>query len=385
MKDLQTLRDEIDAIDKKLVALYEQRMDAVLGVAEYKMKNSISILNSSREAEVIEKNLKLLKNREYENPTKELLNAVMSISRGFQAKKIFSDNKELASKNILKNLNYSIEELSSNCTVGFQGVPGSFSEEALIESFGTFTKAKNYSEFQDVFEALKNDEILYGVLPVENSSTGGISEVYDLLRKYGLYIVGEKCIKVSHNLLGIKGSTLDEIKEVYSHPQAFEQSSTFFKAHMNLKQVPYYNTATSAKLVSDKNEVSIAAVASKKAAKLYNLEILSENINYNSSNYTRFIIIGKKLQITKNSDKISILITVPHKTGSLYNILSSFAENNLNMMKIESRPIEGTPWEYFFYIDFEGNLDDKKIQQALYIIEKNSSYFKLLGNYKQNC
>jgi len=385
MKDLETLRKEIDAIDEKLVALYEQRMDAVLGVAAYKNKNSISILNSSRENEVIKNSLKVLKNKDYEKPTEELLKSIMCISRNFQAKKIFSGNLDVGKVSV-DTLKYIVKEQNSTCnyTVGFQGVPGSFSEEALIEHFGNSVTSKSFNEFEEVFEAIKNEEIDYGVLPVENSSTGGISEVYDLLRNYGLYVVGERCIKVSHNLLGIKGTKLEDIAEVYSHPQAFEQSATFFKNYPQLKLIPYYNTATSAKLVSEKNTNNIAAVASKKAAKLYNLDIIEENINYNTHNYTRFIIVSKNLEISKKSDKISVIITVPHKTGSLYNILSNFAQNNLNMMKIESRPIEGRPFEYFFYIDFEGNLDNKEIKAALDLIEKDSSYFKLLGNYKCN-
>ncbi|SMC27554.1 chorismate mutase [Clostridium acidisoli DSM 12555] len=383
MKDLETLRKEIDTIDAQLIALYEQRMDAVMGVAEFKSKHSIPILNDSREAEVIKKNLKLLQNMEYVKPTEELLKSIMTISRNFQSKKIFS-NTEDDSVTSCDKFQYTTkdDEATGNYTIGFQGVPGSFSEEALISYFGETVQSKNFNEFEDVFEALKNEEIHYGVLPVENSSTGGINEVYDLLRKYGLYIVGETCIKVSHNLLGVSGTKIDDIKEVYSHPQAFEQSSTFFKEHPNLKLIPYYNTAISAKLVSEKNIRTISAVASEKAAKLYNLEIIAKDINYNTHNYTRFIIVSKNLEINKQCDKISVVITVPHKTGSLYNILSNFAENNLNMMKIESRPIEGKPWEYFFYIDFEGNIANTKIQSALSLIDGNSSYFKLLGNYK---
>ncbi len=385
MEDLKALRKKIDDIDKEIVALYEKRMDAVLGVADYKDKNSVPILNTSRENEVIDKNLKLLKNKDYEKPTEELLKTIMSISRKFQAKKIFAlaENED---KDPVDNLKYILkkDDNDKKYSVGYQGVPGSFSEEALMEYFGNDIIPQNFSEFEDVFISIKKGKLDYGVLPVENSSTGGISEVYELLRKYGLHIVGEKCIKICHNLLGIKGSKIEDIREVYSHPQAFEQSNVFFKSHTDLKLVPYYNTATSAELVAKKNNNTIAAVASEKAAELYNLDILKKHINYNTQNFTRFIIINKKLELNEKSDKISVVITVPHKTGSLYNILSNFAHNNLNMMKIESRPIEGKTWEYFFYIDFEGNLINPEIKKAVGLIERSSSYFKLLGNYSRN-
>jgi len=383
MNDLETLRKKIDDIDKEIVALYEKRMNAVLGVADYKDKNSVPILNTSRENDVLDKNLKLLKNKDYKKPTEELLKAIMSISRNFQSSKIFSVAKAKNNSSI-NALSYILKKDDDvkKCSVGFQGVPGSFSEEALIKYFGNNVISQNFEEFEDVFIAIKSGKLDYGVLPVENSSTGGISEVYELLRKYGLYITGEKCIKISHNLLGLKGSKLEDIKEVYSHPQAFEQSNVFFKNHPSLKLIPYYNTATSAEFVSKENDNTIAAVASEKAAELYNLDILKKDINYNTQNFTRFIIIGKNAELDENCGKISVVITVPHKTGSLYNILSNFAHNNLNMMKIESKPIEGTPWEYFFYIDFEGNITNPEIKKAIAVIESSCSYFKLLGNYK---
>ncbi|MFD3157666.1 prephenate dehydratase [Haloimpatiens sp. FM7330] len=266
--------------------------------------------------------------------------------------------------------------------VGFQGVKGSFSEQALIEYFGKDVAAKNVSDFEDVFLALENNEIDYGVLPIENSSTGAITEVYDLLRQYGFYIVGEKCVKVEHNLIGIKGTKLEDITEVYSHSQAFGQSKEFLKTYVDWKLIPYKNTAMSAKLIKDENQKEKAAVASRRAAELYGLEIIASNINFNKKNYTRFIVIGKNLDLNDEVNKISVVVSTPHKAGELYGILRHFAEHDLNMLKIESRPIIDRSWEYFFYIDFEGNLNEKVVEDAIKLIEKNSSFFQLLGNYK---
>ncbi|MDD3225379.1 MAG: chorismate mutase, partial [Clostridium sp.] len=355
MDDLKKLRDEIDTVDTKLTELYEKRLNLVLKVADYKKENNIPVLNSSREDEVIKKNVEHLKNDNFKEPTKDFFKSIMNISKMYEKKRI----------DCLKVPTNKKEPASPSIKVGFQGVPGSFSYEAFIKYFSKNAPFSNYNTFEDVFTAIKACEINYGVLPIENSSTGGISEVYDLLKRNSLYITGEKCIKVSHNLLAKKGTTLTDITEVYSHTQAFEQSSTFLKNHSNFKLIPYYNTAISAKLVHDRADKNIAAIASKEAAKLYGLDILEENINYNLSNYTRFIIISDKLQYNNSCNKISIILGVSHKTGSLFNILKIFADNTLNMLKIESRPIEGTPWEYLFYIDFEGNLDNSQTKNAI--------------------
>lgn len=387
MDILQNLRNEIDEIDKQLVELFEKRMETVLKVAQYKKENNIPILNKSREDEVIEKNVKYLKNKGFKRAEAEFLKSVMAISRKAQAKEIFEYNIEV--KDDKKS---ELEYLVSNeaaCVpkkdkikVGFQGVLGSFSEEALLEYFGDEVAIHNVREFEDVFKTLKNNEIDYGVLPIENSSTGGIVEVYDLLRKYGFFIVGERTIKVNHNLLGIKGTKIEDIREVYSHPQALQQSGEFLKNYPNWGKIPYRNTAASAELIKNENSIEKAAIGSKRAGAIYNLDVIKENINYNKNNYTRFIIIGKNLELQSDYDKISTILTLPHKAGSLYNILSIFAEYNLSLLKIESRPIIDKSFEYFFYIDFEGNLENQSVKEAMGELRNNSYDFKLLGNYK---
>lgn len=381
MNELDKLRYDIDEIDRELVALFEKRMEKVLKVGEYKRKNNIPIFNQAREIEVLKKNVSRLKNKEFEKETKEFLNKAMEISREVQRKNIMNMTNDgyLAHKNISNN--YHSCGLDSELKVGYQGEPGAFSQEALTEYFGDGVKTLNVKEFEDVFKALKNDEIDYGVLPIENSSTGGIAEVYDLLKKYGFYIVGEKCIKVQHNLVGLKNTEIEDIDEVYSHTQAFKQCSEFLKDYPDLRLIPYKNTATSAKYIHEEKDRNKAAICSHKAARLYDLKIIKENINYNRKNYTRFIVIGKDLEVHEVSNKISIVTTTAHTPGSLYRTLGYFTKNNLNMMKIESRPILNRSWEYFFYIDFSGNLNDDAVKRSIEAIRKNSTYFKLLGNY----
>ena len=267
--------------------------------------------------------------------------------------------------------------------IGYQGVKGSFSEEAMISFFGENNKSLNYEKFEDVFISLKNDEIDYGILPFENSCTGAITAVYDLISKYGFYIVGEECIKINQNLVGVKDATVDDIKEVYSHPQGFEQSKNFLRNHEDFKLIYFYNTAISAKHVSKLNDKSKAAIASSRAAKIYNLDILAKNIHDNNNNHTKFVIISKNLQSSKESNKITVSFSLENRAGSLYNLLGHFVKNNINMIKIESRPSNGELWEYVLYVDLEGNINDEKVKNAINLIKEETRYFKLLGCYKK--
>ena len=271
----------------------------------------------------------------------------------------------------------------SNIKVGYQGVEGSFSEEAMIEFFGENQSAINYEKFEDVFVALKRDEIDYGILPFENSCTGAITAVYDLLSKYGFYIVGEECIKITQNLVGIKGAKLEDIKEVYSHPQGFEQSKMFLKNHENFKLISFYNTAISAKHISNLNDKSKAAIASTRAATIYGLDIIKEEINDNEGNKTKFIVVSKRMEIHKDCNKMTATFSLDNKAGSLYNLLGHFAKNQINMVKIESRPSNNKLWEYMLYVDFEGNINDNNVQNAISLFEEKSGFFRLLGCYKK--
>lgn len=375
MAGLDEYRKKIDEIDKKITELFEERMNVVLNVAEYKKKNNLPIFNKNREDEVIKKNLSYLKNEDYNKATERFFEKLMEVSRQFQAGKI--SQEEFSEKKNLK------EEFNDN-KVGFYGTQGSFTEEAMIEYFGKKIISKPYDEFEDVFLAIKNNEIKYGILPIENSSTGAISNVYDLLYKYEFFINGEISIKINQNLIGIKNSKLDDIKEIYSHTQGFEQSSDFLKKCKECKLIPFHSTASSAKLIKNLNDITKAAIASKRVAKLYDLDVIKENINNESENFTRFIIISKEVEENKDSDKISVVFSLEDKAGILYKLLRHFAENDINMIKIESRPMKNGPWKYFLYVDFEGNLLCSKVKKALNLIEQNSAYFKLLGSYKKN-
>jgi chorismate mutase / prephenate dehydratase len=368
MDKLEHLRQQINEIDDALVSLFKKRMEVVYRVAEYKLENSTKVLDRSREEQIIKKHLVNVEDNESRDELHEFLEDLMYISRKAQKKIMHRKLREVKTKTITDK-------------IGFQGVPASYSNQALNEYFGDNVETSCFENFKDVFEALQNGEIKYGVLPIENSSTGGIAEVYDLLEEYNCYIVGEKCIKVDHNLLAIKGAEISDIDEVYSHSQGFLQCNKYFSNYPDWRLIPYFNTAKSAQHVSSENSKNKACVASKKAAEVYGLNILEENINFNRNNFTKFIIIGKEMECSEKCDKVSVLLSLTHKPGSLYKILKHFAENDSNMLKIESRPIINKPWEYYFYIDFQGNISKENVKKLIKDIEHESLYFKLLGNY----
>ena len=249
--------------------------------------------------------------------------------------------------------------------VGYMGVPGAYSHLALQQYFsGQPVEARNFMLFEDVVTAVMDGTVRYGVLPIENSSTGGITEVYDLVRRYGASIVGEKIVKVEHCLLGLS------------------QCQAFFKAHPAMQQFNYFNTAKAAEMVARKKDIHKAAVAGAQAAGPYSLTILARGINTNQSNYTRFIIISRQQELAADADKITLIVSLKHQPGSLYRVLSHFARYQINMTNIESRPIPGRPWEYYFHMDITGHLTDQAVQNALGDLPEDTTDCKILGNYR---
>jgi len=369
MTHIDELRESIDAIDDQLVELLEKRMGIVRQVAEFKKHNSVNVKDRNREEEIINRIVGNLKDETFGDSMAELMDAIFRISRKMQ-------------RNITASQKPSHQHDQTD-KVGYQGVEGSYSEEALIAYFGEQNPRENYTHFEDVFKALDLGEIQYAVLPIENSSTGAIREVYDLMVKYGFYIAGEHHLKINHHLLGLKGTELNQIQEIYSHSQGIEQCSHFLDEHPKWERIPYYNTAMSAKYVSEQGHIQLAAIGSKRAGAIYGLELLKENIHDNMTNTTRFVILSRTMETTEQANKISLVFTTPHKAGALYESLSKFADEHVNMMKIESRPIKDKPWEYFFFIDIEGRLEDLQVAQALEKIQKESRYFKVLGNYEK--
>lgn len=361
--DLTQIRQNIDKVDRQLAEVLESRLQLIMQIADYKKKNGLPVKDEAREKIVIEKVAGLVGKPEYAQSVKNIMRSII-------------DQACVLEEEVLGSRAKSVLE------IGCFGPAGSFTHQAL-EDFFTDKKYNrhHYNTFEEVIKNVNDGTVDYAVLPIENSSTGGITEVYDLLREYDCHIVGEQQVKIEQNLLGCKGASLQTIKTVYSHPQGLLQSKAFFKDYPHIEQVPFFSTSKSAEEVAEKQDPTLAAVAGKKAAELYGLEIIAPCINYNSNNYTRFVIIAKAREAVPNADKITLIVAVKHETGSLYKMLASFYHTGLNLMNLESRPMVGKSWEYFFFIDVTGNLSDPVVKDVINEIQETSTYCKILGNY----
>ena len=260
----------------------------------------------------------------------------------------------------------------------FQGERGAYSEAAAIHFFKEGVRTMPYPTFYEVLESTEQSKSDYAILPVENSLEGSVGESYDLLLTTKLNVVGEIYHRIKHCLIGF--DSLEKIDTVYSHPQALGQCRKFIQEH-KLKPIPTYDTAGSVKILLELKKDNLACIASKKAAEIYRVPIIKEGIEDNMNNYTRFLILATKKQEKTAKDKTSIIFSIKHVPGALYSILEKFNANKINLTKIESRPTKSTPWEYNFYVDFEGNLEDPHVQEMLERIKQHTLFLKVLGSY----
>ena len=370
---LENIRKEIDKIDAELVPLLKKRMLCSLKVAEIKRQKNLPILNEKREAEIIDTVTE--RGGEFGSYIASVYREIMGVSKEAQQAEI-SPLGALAGQ--IVNAKDGIKE---NIAVACQGIEGAFGSIAARNLHGT-GKIKYYTTFEDVFRAVANDEVVYGVIPVENSNAGSVSEVYDLILKYRYYIVSSVDLGVNQNLLGIPGAKIGDIKTVYSHPQALLQSEEFLK-EKGIKAQPFSNTALAAKYVAEMKDKTVGAVGSAMCAELYGLDIIARNIQFIKNNSTRFITISKQLIIPNDANKISVVFSVPHSVGALNRVLNRFCMNGLNLTKIESRAAKNGEFDYLFYLDFSGNLNDRKTIALISSLEKELPDFTFLGNYKE--
>ena len=378
MSQLDELRARIDDIDAQLTALFLQRMAVTEQVGRWKQANGIPVLDAAREREVLAKKAALTDDPARKDDVTALYEAIMGISRR-QQRKLLNE----AGNQDYTRIRAALENVRAPLTaprVLYQGEPGAYAEEAAARFFGEGVARSHVATWEEVFRALKRGEADYGVLPIENSSTGSINQVYDLLAQYGAYIVGEQTVKVDHCLAAPAGESLDSITTVYSHEQGLLQCADYLKGR-GWTCVPRLNTAESAQFVSRSGKPGQAAICSPRAARLYGLEILAEHLNANDHNYTRFVIVSPVPEHRPGSDKVSVLFTLPHRTGSLHQLMTIFAVNGLNLMKLESRPMVGRSWEYRFFADFIGDLTAPGMDGVLLELTQTAEGFRVLGNY----
>ena len=383
MEELRQYRDQIDIIDRQLAELFQQRMDVVDGVGRYKLERGIPVLDAAREREVLAAKAALARDEGMSADLAALFENIMAISRRRQRKLVREQGEEPGYVRCKRAIAAAREPIEKP-RVAYQGVAGAYSEMACINFFGDASENVGLEQFEDVFEALKKGEADYAVLPIENSTSGAIRQVYDLMTQYEYFIVGETTVKVEHCLMAPRGASLDTITHVYSHEQGLFQSDRFLNTHPNWVQVPCADTAGAGQYVAQTGDVTKAAICSARAAELYGLEILVRGTNHNANNTTRFVVVSPVMELREGADKISTVFSLPHEAGSLHRIMTIFAVNGLNMTKLESRPMPGRSWEYMFFLEFSGSLNAPEMDGILRELSQTAAEFRVLGNFVSN-
>ena len=378
--DLGKIREKIDKLDSQLVELLEERLEIVQEVAQFKKQTGKRIFDEEREKEVVQKNLKRVKNKELNHYIELILKDIMDSSKEYQKFKIGISTK------YVNDLDLKGKKL------GYTGVPGSYAYEVLmnilknnknldVDSIEENKNIFHFNSHKELVEAVHTKKIDIGILPIENSIVGEVRDSIDLINTKNIHIIGEVRHKISHNLLGVKGSRIEDIRNIYSHDQAFMQCSQFLSKHeWHLNRMT--NTAISGKYIAAEGKKENACIANMKTKEVYGLELLKKNINNEEENYTRFFIISNEEAVIDGSDKISIVTSANNESGALIGLLQIFYKYGLNMVNLKSRPRANKPWEYYFYIDFEGNMSSKKVRMALEEMREKSNYLQILGNYK---
>ncbi len=377
--DIKDLRNEIDSIDAQLTELFSKRMKTAAQIAKYKQENNLPVFNREREREVLN-SVTANVPEEFEVYTKTLYQTVFDLSRSYQ-RRLIKPQSEL-SKMIEEVTAKTPCERPSRAVVACQGVEGAYSQFACDKMFA-FPSIMYFSDFEEVFKAVNSGLCRYGVLPVENSTAGSVNKVYDLMNKHNFYITHSLKLFVRHSILAPEGVKLEDIKEVFSHEQAINQCSEYLSA-LGVKVTVCENTAAAAKMVANSGRRDCAAIGSKDCAELYSLKALKSGIQNTDNNYTRFICISKNPEIYPGANKTSIMMVLPHKPGSLYNVISKFAALGLNMTKLESRPISGSNFEFMFYFDIDASVYSPNLKALMTELEEDAEQFIYLGSYTED-
>lgn len=375
---IEELRKKIDELDDKIAELYLERQRTVREIGEEKARTHAAVLDPAREKKIIARVTKQADD-EQKIYLKRVFETILETSRAYQRRLVapvtpLSDNLRRV---LMKGKKY----FPVSSTVACQGVEGSYSSIAADKLF-EIADITFFRNFEGVFQAVEKGLCDYGVLPIENSAVGSVNAVYDLMKKHRFYIVRSIKLKVCHHLLAKKGVALSDIREVYSHEQAIGQCSAYLqKLPSSVKITACPNTAVAAEMVANSDRNDVACISSRNCAELYGLGILESNIQDNDSNYTRFICISKTLEIFAPANRISIMMTLPHESGSLNRVLNKFSTLGLNLTKLESRPLPGTDFEFMFYFDFEGQIENSDTLSLIAELDQGTEQFTFLGSY----
>lgn len=375
--ELSEYRAKLDAIDDQMAALFKERMETVKQVADYKKANGVPVMAAGRERDILYR-VTGLAGGELEEYTKILWSTLLELSRDYQENRLTTGESPLC-RDILAAAERT-GQFPTRAVVACQGIEGAYSQIAC-DKLLPLSQIMYFGRFEGVFRAVEAGMCRYGILPIENSSAGSVTEVYDLMEKYNCKIVRSLKLKVEHCLLAKPGVSLRDVKEVVAHEQALDQCGDFLKSS-GVKITVFSNNAAAAKYVSESQRTDLAAIASVNCADLYGLRVLSDHIANSDHNYTRFICISKTMEIYEGADRITFVTSASHRPGSLYSLIAKFATRGLNISKLESRPIPGKDFEFRFYFDVEASVKSKDTQTVLSQLEKED-FFTFLGAYSE--
>ena len=379
MSELEQLRGDIDAIDRQIVDLMKRRMETVAQVAEYKKANNMPVLDTSRERALLSK-VGQEAGEELADYVQSMYRTIMAASRSYENGKLGRGSKVY--DGIKKAMEETPQLFPQRPTVACQGIEGAYSQIACDRLFKA-PSIMYFQSFDHVFKAVESGMCQYGILPIENSTAGSVNAVYDLMIRHNFSIVRSARLKVSHNLLAKPGTKLEDIRDVYSHEQALHQCAGYLAGLKNVAVHVVENTAVAARMVAQSDRSDVAALSSRFCAEQYDLEIVQDNVQDQANNYTRFICISKKPEIYPGADRTSLMMTLPHKPGTLYNVLAKFYALNINLQKLESRPLPSREFEFMFYFDVEASVYAPEMEKLFRDLEAESEQLRYLGTYHE--
>ena len=377
--DINECRGKINEVDDEILSLFLQRMALAGEVARYKQQSGLAVLNESREREILAR-VSEKAGPEFERSARILFSNLFGLSRSHQQRLLFTETP--LTQKIREALAIAPKLFPDTGVVACQGVEGAYSQLACDKLF-SFASIVYFKNFDGVFQAVEQGLCEFGVLPIDNSSYGSVTAVYDLMKNYNFHIARSIKVKVDHTLLAMQGAKFDDIREIYSHEHALGQCSNFLKQHSDIIVHMCENTAVAAQRVAELNRPDVAAISSRQCAELYGLSVLQDGFQNSEHNYTRFICISKDLRVYPGANRISLILAAPHKPGSLQAIISKFSVLGLNLTKLESRPIIGQDFQFMFYFDFDASLQRDDVIRLLGELSSGPELFIFLGNYSE--
>ena len=376
---LEKYRGELDKIDTQMLELFQQRMKIVKDIAEYKKQHKAAVLDKSRERRILMR----IYNEAQDNmgkPSVALFRTIIEQSKAYQRELMPGHGK--ISQRIAETLSSTPDIFPEAATVACMGVEGAYAQIACDRMFKV-ANIMYFRNFAGVFQAVQEGLCNYGLLPIDNTTSGTVDSVYDNMKKFDFHIVRSIRQQVSHVLLVPEGVKFEDIKEIYSHEQAFKQCGKFLKSLKDVQLTVSDSTATGAQIVAKSGRRDVAAIGARECASLYGLKALPNNIQDTDYNYTRFICISRKPEIYPGANKISLFVVLPNKSGMLHNVISKFAALDINLTKLESRPTPGRDFEYSFYLDFDAQVITPGIPQLFDELENEAEEIVFLGNYSE--